>query len=328
MDLGYAIFYGKGVARSYEQAVFWYEKSAAQGNANAINNLGACYELGQGVGRDIVKAASFYRQAAEAGFGPAQNGYAVMLCRGTGVTKNVPEAFRWHLKSAQQGWRPAFARVAAHYSRGSGIEQNHVEAGRWNSLTEATKEEWEQSTLANDWKSDEKNRLAAGSSGHQGRTPSGVPVVRRKIIPIPSKNPFGVKDVGQIDYDWIRQFATNSSVTGASTDANAAPWSNFPKPGDSLSSIEGAWSSRWSGGASGDGWTQGTAQIKKSNDEFFILYEDQGKYLVEGKIENDLFLGKYVNLNNDKDTGPWVGRIVGNDRIDGQWSQGRWDFRR
>ena len=328
MDLGYAIFYGKGVAKSYEQSVSWYEKSAAQANANAINNLANCYEKGQGVGQDMVKAASLYRQAAEAGFGPAQDNYALMLCRGTGVPKNVPEAFRWHLKSAQQGWRPAFARVAAHYSRGSGVEQNHVEAGRWRSLAEATKEEWEKSPLANDWESDEKSRLVAGLSENPGRTTSGVPAIRRKMIPIPSKNPFGVKDVGEIPYDQIRQFASQVSLPGHPDDANAKLWCGDRKTGEALTSLEGAWSSRWNQGSSGTGWMQGTAQIKSSGESFYILYEDDGKYLVEAKIEQNLLLGKYVNLNNERDAGPWVGKIVGNDRIDGQWARGRWDFRR
>ena len=328
IDLGYAFFFGKGVPKSYEKAVSWYEKSAAQGNANALNNLGSCYEKGQGVEQDKAQAVSLYRQAAEAGFAPAQDNYALQLCRGAGIPKDVPEAFRWHLKAAQQGWRPAFARVAAHYARGAGVEQNQIEAGRWHSLAEATKEEWERSTLANDWESGERSRLAPAPAEKLGKASSGAPVIRRKIVPIPPKNPFGVKDVGPIDYDGIRQFAAGTSLNGAPTDSNAQTWANLAKPENPLPSIEGAWSARWNGGASGTGWTQGTAQIKKSGEEFFILYEDRGKYLVEGKEEQDLLLGKYVNLNNERDTGPWVGKVVGHDRIDGQWAHGRWDFRR
>lgn len=168
-----------------------------------------------------------------------------------------------------------------------------------------------------------------------GRNSSGEPVIRRKVVPVPpapgatsAKNPFGVKDVGPINYEEIRRFAAGVSLPASPTDANAETWAASGKPGEAFTSLEGVWSSRWSGGVSGTGWTEGTAQVKKSGDDFFILYEDKGKYLVEGKMEKDLFLGKYVNLNNEQDTGLWVGKVVGNDRIDGQWARGRWDFRR
>lgn len=325
-DLGYAYYFGKGVGPNSELAASWYAKAAAQGNANALNNLGSCYESGQGVGQDKEKAVSLYRRAAEAGFAPAQDNYAVQLCRGTGVEKNVEEAFRWHLQAGRQGWKPAFARIACHYLQGSGVQPNAEKARLWQGLHEATqckccmKVNSGQNTVP---------ETTLASSGPLPREVPGPLRIRKRVMPVLLKNPFGAKDVGDIDYDEIKKFGSSVVLTGSSNDENAGRWCGALNPGEPpFSSLEGVWNSRWNSGGSGGGWTQGTAQIRVSGDKVFILYEDKGKYLVEGKIENDQLMGKYMNLNQEKDAGPWVGKIVGNDRIDGQWARGRWDFRR
>ena len=53
--------------QDYEQAVRWYAKAAAQGNARAQFNLGVCYENGNGVECDMDMAAALYTAAAEQG---------------------------------------------------------------------------------------------------------------------------------------------------------------------------------------------------------------------------------------------------------------------
>src|ERR1035438_8547727 len=40
---------GRGATRDLVEAVKWYRKAAEQGNADAQNNLGACYYAGEGV---------------------------------------------------------------------------------------------------------------------------------------------------------------------------------------------------------------------------------------------------------------------------------------
>ena len=145
---------------------------------------------------------------------------------------------------------------------------------------------------------------------------------------VSEKNPFGVKDVGEINYDEVRKFAATSVLNGADNDPNAEKWATPQSTNEETGTIEGIWSSRWNGGSAGIQWKKGKAQVKRVSDVYFILYEDDGKYLIEGKMENGLLLGKYINLNNEADGGPWVGKVVSKDRIDGQWPQGRWDFRR
>ena len=53
------------------------------------------------------------------------------------------------------------------------------------------------------------------------------------------------------------------------------------------------------------------------------------KGLIEARREpGNRLVGKYINLGNTEITCPWVGLIVNNDRIDGQFIHGRLDFRR
>ncbi|KAJ1450542.1 hypothetical protein M885DRAFT_621604 [Pelagophyceae sp. CCMP2097] len=51
---------GTGVAQSYDEAVRWWRLAAAQGYADALYRLGACYANGQGVPRDNHEALRLY----------------------------------------------------------------------------------------------------------------------------------------------------------------------------------------------------------------------------------------------------------------------------
>jgi hypothetical protein len=66
-NLGNLYFSGNGVPKDYVEARKWYEKSAAAGNALAMNNLGFIYENGNGVPVDYAEARKWYEKAAAAG---------------------------------------------------------------------------------------------------------------------------------------------------------------------------------------------------------------------------------------------------------------------
>ena len=53
-ELGIAYADGNGVSRNQKQAVYWFRKSATQGNALGTCNLGLHYSKGWGVHRDPV----------------------------------------------------------------------------------------------------------------------------------------------------------------------------------------------------------------------------------------------------------------------------------
>ena len=63
---------GNGVLKDSVQAVFWYRKSAEQGNAWGQNSLGAMYENGNGVPKDLVIAYMWKNLAAYQGYETAK----------------------------------------------------------------------------------------------------------------------------------------------------------------------------------------------------------------------------------------------------------------
>ena len=64
-NLGTCYENGTGVEKDEQKAVEWYQKAAEQGNATAQYNLGYCCQNGIGVEKDAGKTAELYHQAAE-----------------------------------------------------------------------------------------------------------------------------------------------------------------------------------------------------------------------------------------------------------------------
>ena len=63
---------GLGVARDYAEAARLYRPAAAQGDAEALNNLGYLFLHGLGVPRDRAEGIRLYRLAAAQGDENAQ----------------------------------------------------------------------------------------------------------------------------------------------------------------------------------------------------------------------------------------------------------------
>jgi hypothetical protein len=143
-----------------------------------------------------------------------------------------------------------------------------------------------------------------------------------------TRNPFEVKDVVGVDDDEVKDFAAKVKLPADDKDDNAEQWA--PRgAGGKAGSLNGTWYSRWNGGAGRD-WISGRAIVKTSGDRVYILYvENTNTYLIEAKREGKRRLvGRYVNVDDPKDTTPWVGVVVDDERIDGEWASGRWDMRR
>jgi len=60
------------VSQDDKEAVGWFPKGAAQGNALAQNDLGSMYCKGEGVPQDYKEAVKWWRLAAEQGHANAQ----------------------------------------------------------------------------------------------------------------------------------------------------------------------------------------------------------------------------------------------------------------
>lgn len=101
--LGRAYARGEGVARSYEQAGFWYRKAAEQGNLKAMHNLGVLYLEGKGTPRDEKQGYTLIKKAAEAGDPKSIAQVGILLCNGTGVAKDPVQGMHWLERGAKSG---------------------------------------------------------------------------------------------------------------------------------------------------------------------------------------------------------------------------------
>jgi hypothetical protein len=77
---------------------------------------------------------------------------------------------------------------------------------------------------------------------------------------------------------------------------------------------------------------QGRAEAKFAGERVYLMFDwDNGarKGLIDARRDGpQRLVGKYINLNNPEIQVPWVGQVVNEKRIDGQWLRGRLDFRR
>jgi hypothetical protein len=146
-----------------------------------------------------------------------------------------------------------------------------------------------------------------------------------------SRNPFRVADVPNPDGPDVMQLAARVRMPGGPDDRNAAQWVDEITPG-SADRLDGEWSSRWAAG------TSGTAKIEVIGDRLYALFSNRtgrmaGKiWLLEAVIGADnRVAGRWQQIGNARDTGPFIGLVVSAERIDGIWSgrmSDRWDFRR
>ena len=95
---------GEGVPKDATKAVEWYQKAAAQGNADALYMLGWMYDNGEGVPNDAAKAVEWFQKAAAQGDVFALYRLGVMYDEGEGVPKDSVLAYAWFNLSAARGY--------------------------------------------------------------------------------------------------------------------------------------------------------------------------------------------------------------------------------
>ncbi|WP_419814224.1 SPOR domain-containing protein [Glacieibacterium sp.] len=83
----------------YPAAVAAWLPFAAQGDADALFNMGQAYKLGRGVAKDPTIARDYYRKAAVKGHLPAQANLGIALFQ----AGEKPEAVRWLKTAADRG---------------------------------------------------------------------------------------------------------------------------------------------------------------------------------------------------------------------------------
>ncbi len=117
--------------KNFADAVSWYRKAAAQGEANAARNLALCYLNGKGATQDAGEAMKYFRQAADLGNAEAAGDLGDLYKDGKGVPKNAALAAEWYRKGADGGDGNAMNLLGACYWQGLGLENSPREAINW-----------------------------------------------------------------------------------------------------------------------------------------------------------------------------------------------------
>ncbi|MEA2111122.1 MAG: tetratricopeptide repeat protein [Campylobacterota bacterium] len=117
--------------RNYTQAIFWYQKAADQGHANAQVNLAYMYIKGYGVQQNYTTAVAWYQKAANQGSAIGEFNLGLQYRKGEGVEQSNTQAVFWYQKAAEQGYANAQNNLAYMYRMGYGIEQNYTQAIFW-----------------------------------------------------------------------------------------------------------------------------------------------------------------------------------------------------
>ena len=128
---GNRYYRGEGVAQDYVQALYWFERAAEQGFANAQYNCGIIYNMGKGVKENKKKAFDWFKKAAEQGHPNAQHNLGVMCNRGEGTFENMERSFYWFKKAAEQGFAMSQYNLGIMYENGEGTDHDRNEARHW-----------------------------------------------------------------------------------------------------------------------------------------------------------------------------------------------------
>lgn len=104
---GMIYYLGQGVPEDEKLAVYWLKKAAAQGNTEAMFELGNAFLLGHQAAQLVAEpdreAALWYFQAASAGHAEAQYRLGLLFLAGKGVVDSRKEAMSWFQRAAAQG---------------------------------------------------------------------------------------------------------------------------------------------------------------------------------------------------------------------------------
>ncbi len=116
-----------------EEAVAYYRKAAAQGDAEGEFGLGSMYAAGEGVKRDLAEARKWITLAAEKGHAGAVNTLALAYIKSDlGIEETQrkgDEALRWVRRASDSGYLPAMEHLALAYRTGAhGLEVDVREA--------------------------------------------------------------------------------------------------------------------------------------------------------------------------------------------------------
>ncbi len=131
LNLGLLYDRGKGVPKSYSDALKWYRRAAEKGEARAMHSIGFMYQKGMGTTQSDTEALSWYQLSAEKGDPWAMTNLGYMYENGSGISVNYDEAIKWYKKASAQGDVFAMDNLGNMYFSGRGFQENYRKAAGW-----------------------------------------------------------------------------------------------------------------------------------------------------------------------------------------------------
>lgn len=130
--LGARYYTGEGVELDQPRAMFWFQRAAEQGHAEAQYQMGLAQAEGfGGLEANPPLALEWFRKAAIQGHPNAQLLLGVALLEGKVIEKNQEEALEWLVRAAGQGQVKALLLVAKSYLGGYGVAKDELRAVDW-----------------------------------------------------------------------------------------------------------------------------------------------------------------------------------------------------
>ncbi|MBT7279304.1 MAG: sel1 repeat family protein [Rhodobiaceae bacterium] len=119
----------------YLEAIEYWKKAAAAGDAGSAYRLSEEYFDAKIVKRDLKLALKYLRQASEGNDARALTDLASLYDYGTGVRENRAKAGELYLRAARMGMPAAMFNVASMLETGEGLAQDKVEAYKYYLLS-------------------------------------------------------------------------------------------------------------------------------------------------------------------------------------------------
>jgi TPR repeat protein len=122
--LGRMLLEGENIAQDRFAAFTHFQRAATQGDTEAHNMLGRCFENGWGTDKNLAEAAREYGIAAEAGLDWALYNLGHLLLSGSGVARDADAAFANYSSAAAQGHVRAMNLVGRCHEQGWSTQPN------------------------------------------------------------------------------------------------------------------------------------------------------------------------------------------------------------
>lgn len=131
-NLGCLYLDGKGTAQDFDKALYWFELSAQKNDSYAVVNIGCMYEDGQlGDAPNYGKAFEYYQKADKMGCAPAAYELGHCFQDGVGTKANAKKAFSYYKKSADAGFALAAYETGRLYLEGNGVKKDAALAKKY-----------------------------------------------------------------------------------------------------------------------------------------------------------------------------------------------------